>query len=154
MEPSFFADAMLGRLARWLRFLGYDVRYEPAVDDCELVERARSEGRVVLTRDHALVRERKPGSSFLVESDDPSEQLRQVARRFALAADPARPRRCTACNRRLDPIDSADAVRDVPPSVLRLHRTFHRCAGCGRTYWDGSHVARFREHIGRALAPR
>ena len=41
----FFADAMLGRLARWLRMLGYDTAYDKAITDQALIERALVEGR-------------------------------------------------------------------------------------------------------------
>jgi len=84
--PRFLADAMLGRLARWLRILGYDVEYFPGEDD-ELVHQARREGRILLTRDTRLVRRHQLPPHVFIQSDHVMEQLRQVV--ASLRLDPA-----------------------------------------------------------------
>src|SRR5512136_997661 len=83
-DPRFAADAMVGRLARYLRFLGYDTAYRPDVDDAELVRRAREETRIVLTRDRALVRERKASPALVLQSESALGQLREVVERWGL----------------------------------------------------------------------
>jgi hypothetical protein len=151
-EPRFLADSMLGKLARWLRALGGDAAYERALDDAALVERARAEGRVLLTRDRRLLQRRRLARGFLVESDDPSRQLAQIARAFDLRPDPRRRfRRCLECN-----VEMSDAARDdvrdrVPPYVLATQSRFARCPACGRIFWAATHVEEMRRRLDRAL---
>ncbi len=83
--PRFLADAMLGRLARWLRVLGLDTAYDPAVPDSLLVSWARAEERILLTRDRALLAELGPLPALLVGPDAPLLQLREVVAAVGLA---------------------------------------------------------------------
>lgn len=136
---------MLGKLATWLRLLGFDTLYLPDVDDPELAQIARVENRVLLTRDVELTRRR--GLQFvLVESDQVTEQVRQVFRALRLTAHEAFSR-CAECN---VPIEEAsvDAVReDVPAYVLQTHTRFRRCPQCQRVYWRGTHWAQMLAQI-------
>lgn len=154
-RPRFVVDSMLGRLARSLRTLGFDAAYAASFDDEELVRRAFREGRLLLTRDRDLVEEWWLDGVLLLESDDPLEQLRRVARRFGLA-DVARPfTRCTVCNEPLEPAPP-EAVEarigdDVPRRVARGTDDFRRCPSCGKLYWEGSHTRRMRARLDEAL---
>ncbi|MGI6210058.1 MAG: Mut7-C RNAse domain-containing protein, partial [Anaerolineae bacterium] len=77
--PAFIADAMLGKLARWLRLAGYDTIYDAALDDRELARRARESGRILLTRDRELAG-RRGVRAYLVQSEQVQEQLEEVLR--------------------------------------------------------------------------
>jgi len=148
METSFLADAMLGRLARWLRVMGCDVEYFPAVDDAELVERAARAGRLILTRDTLLVRRRGArGNHFFVRGDDYREQVRQVVAAFAI--DPAARflTRCLECNLLLHAVEGVRVAGRVPPYVLATQEAFRECPGCGRLYWRGTHRTRMEEEL-------
>lgn len=150
--PRFAVDAMLGRLARWLRVLGLDASYEPDVADSDLVRRAHDERRWILTRDRALPVEWRVPRIHLVAAEAPLEQLAEVIRAFAL--DPEQLRlfaRCTRCNAPLAEISRAEAAGAVPPRILQTTARFHRCPGCGRVYWEGSHVDRMRRTLERLL---
>jgi hypothetical protein len=127
---------MLGRLARYLRFLGYDTSYRADVEDADLVAEAAREGRVVLTRDRALVLERRVRPALLLTSDATTEQLRAVVDHFGLDWRSKRPARCTLCNEEIVP----------EPGGARW-----RCPVCERVYWEGSHVLRLRARIEDAL---
>src|SRR5215207_8725140 len=81
-SPHFLADAMLGRLARWLRVMGFDTAYDPALTDPALVALARRDGRVLLTRDRRLLRDLRPDLALEVTGDGPLEQLRAVVARL------------------------------------------------------------------------
>jgi len=152
VEPRFLADSMVGKLARWLRALGYDAAYERAMADAELVERAREEGRIILTRDRRLLERRRLESGFLVGPDDPMAQLSQVAHAFDLRLDPDRWfRRCLDCNVPMLPA-AADEVRGrVPAHVLSTQDRFARCPACGRVFWAATHVDGMRRRLERAL---
>jgi uncharacterized protein with PIN domain len=132
---------MLGTLATWLRLLGYDARYCRALDDDALVEQARREGRVLVTRDRELARRRAAGRAVLIRAQDLSRQWVELARALRL-----RPRlgralsRCAVCNRELEPLARAAARPLVPPYVHATRRRFRRCPGCGRVFWRATHL--------------
>ena len=147
-EPRFFADAMLGGLARWLRTLGLDVAYEPALDDAELVAQAAREGRVILTRDRKLVERKLARRHLLIASDEVSEQLRQVLAAFRIEIDPVRVlSRCLRCNVPLVELPVELALPRVPPFVARTQRQFRECPSCRRVFWPATHVARMRQRL-------
>ena len=138
-EPQrLLADAMLGRLARWLRLMGYDTAYDNVSEDRELARRSRAEGRVLLTRDHELAG-RSGLRSLLIESEVLEEQIEQVQ---AALGPPPLPTlsRCSVCNEPLIEATAEQAARLVPPFVSRTQSQFRRCPRCERVYWPGSHV--------------
>jgi uncharacterized protein with PIN domain len=142
-EPCFIADAMLGKLARWLRVLGCDVEYFPAIDDGELVARALRSHRLILTRDTLLVRRRGARTNhFFVKGDHFRDQLRQVVERFAI--DPAGRflTRCLECNAPLTEIEKSAVGDRVPPYVFATQTEFRACPSCGKLYWAGTHRER------------
>ena len=146
------ADAMLGRLAKWLRFAGFDVLYYPHIDDGEIVKIARREERTIITRDsHFLDRRGLPGLIFIT-SDDPAEQLREMQGRldFLHAAPMGR---CSRCNTPLEPVEDKKRVRDqVPPHVYGRLESFSFCPACRRVYWKGSHYKNIRTTLERVLS--
>jgi uncharacterized protein with PIN domain len=150
-NPRFLTDAMLGRLARWLRVLGYDTAYDPTATDPALVSRAAAEGRVLLTRDRRLLRELRPGRALEVRSDAPLEQLRQVIAALTLSAPAELFTRCLICNDVLSPVPEAEREAVVPEASRRLPGPVRRCPRCGRVYWPGSHARRMRAALDRAL---
>ncbi|MBC7222925.1 MAG: Mut7-C RNAse domain-containing protein [Anaerolineae bacterium] len=137
-EPSFLLDGMLGRLARWLRLLGYDAAYEPSLPDAQLARRARAEGRILLTRDRVLAR-RRGVRAVLVREDRLEGQLAQLRRELGLSWQGRRPR-CPACNEPLEPMPRDEAWGLVPPYVFVHHERFDLCPSCERVYWRGTHV--------------
>lgn len=149
------ADAMLGRLARWLRALGRDVVYDERLDDPDLARLARTEQRVLLTRDRALCGERgDPEWCRVVEADRPAGQLRELAAPLGLFRADWRDRlfaRCLVCNRPLVAARCRDVTGDLPPEVRTDPRVrsagFRRCPGCRRVYWEGSHTRRMRRWL-------
>lgn len=148
--PRFLADAMLGRLATWLRVLGYDAEYDGA-GDAALVARARAEDRILLTRDTGLLRRRDLPRHFFVRSDAVRAQLCEVLTGLRLPAQPAAEPRCLRCNVRLDPRSRSEVEGRVPDFVWASHVRFWGCARCGRVYWPGTHRQHMAETI-RSLA--
>jgi len=142
---KFLADAMLGRLAKWLRMLGHDTAYFPQLEDHDLVRIARAEGRMLLTRDRELTR-RKGLRCLLIEGDRFEEQMRQLLRDLDLNVDSPFSR-CARCNTLLRPV-SKEEVRDrVPPYVLHRHRHFSLCPRCDKVYWRGTHWQRMQQRV-------
>lgn len=129
-------DHMLGTLAKWLRFLGYDTAYPDELEDDDVKAMAAREGRTLLTRDRELSA-RVPGA-FFVASDDPDEQLLTVVKAFHLNADDALSR-CSVCNVLIEAVPKEQAKGRVPDGVYARQGDFWRCRQCGRFYWQGSH---------------
>ncbi len=143
--PTFIADAQLGRLARWLRFAGYDTRWRNAWRDAELVALAADEGRIVLSRDRDLLMHRDVEAGCLLRDDDPLRQLADVAARLRLGlAAGARPARCTVCNGALQPAARDHIAAHLPTRAALELDAWWRCSGCTRVYWRGSHWRRLR----------
>ena len=151
-ENRFLADAMLGKLARWLRLLGFDCAYEDRIADAELIRRGVEQQRVILTRDRALPHESWLSGICVVRAEAPFEQLGEVLRRFALAPSVQLFSRCSQCNRDLASAHRADLAGRAPPHILATREHFWECAGCGRVYWEGSHTRRIRQVVERLLA--
>lgn len=149
-EPRFLADVMLGKLARWLRALGYDAACEPEIADAELVRRGIEERRLVLTRDRRLAADWWVEGVLLVESGSPLEQLREVAGAVGLSRERLFTR-CIHCNEPLVPAPAAEVEARLPPALRDRHEAFRACPACRRLYWKGGHVDRMRRAIDEAL---
>ena len=151
-EPRFVADQMLGRLATWLRLLGYDTVHPWDQPDSWVLRVARDEGRIVLTRDGPMAQVRSTPVHF-VRARHAVDQLAEVVRAFGLAIDDARLfTRCARCNQLVEPVDR-DAVIDRLPPAIAADRALalRRCPRCDQIYWRGAHVDRILEHL-RAIA--
>jgi len=140
----FLCDHMLGTLAKWLRFLGYDTVYPGPLEDNALLEQSRKEGRVLLTRDKALAARTDGG--FGIVSDQLEEQLEEVRRAFGITASAALSR-CSVCNAEIVRLPAEEARGQVPEHVLSHHTEFWRCPDCRRVYWKGSHYEALQRQI-------
>ncbi|MHB1357719.1 MAG: Mut7-C RNAse domain-containing protein [Anaerolineae bacterium] len=145
----FIADAMLGRLARWLRFLGYDTLYDPSWDDAHLMRLARAEDRVLLTRDYELA-ERFGANIILVANERLDEQLKHL--QHELSINRGNEPRCPICNSPLRPISKEEAWGEVPLYAYIDNVTFNQCLNCGRYYWPGSQWKRIRDSLSTTLS--
>jgi len=145
----FVADAMLGKLVRWLRILGYDTLYDPSLEDHHLIELADTTGRVLLTADRELMRYRR-AEKFLILSEGWREQLREVIRAYP-PPDEGLFSRCLECNSPLEEVER-EAVRGrVPPHVYEEQREFARCPHCDKIYWRGTHYERVHRQLEEIL---
>ncbi|WP_328189741.1 Mut7-C RNAse domain-containing protein [Marinobacter sp. OP 3.4] len=145
--PRFAVDAMLGRLARWLRALGFDTTYSPDIDDHDLVALANREQRILLTRDQHLITFLRPDQGLLLRTGRPLVQLDRVARAFGLSPTDDLFNRCLMCNSRLRAATTNEIATRVPERPRTLPGPFLACPGCGRIYWPGSHVRRMRREL-------
>ncbi len=138
-EIRFVADAHLGKLARRLRLLGFDTLLAPHPQDAELVEMARRERRILLTRDRALLMHAALTHGCYIRPRGIAEQLAYVVERLDLCRSIRPFTRCMVCNGLLAPVSRDAVLRLLPPAVCRDQERFWRCGGCRRVYWQGSH---------------
>ena len=147
----FAADRMLGKLAKWLRILGYDTLYSRTLSNDRFLALA-DEGRILLSRNTRLVGKMAPDGLIFVEANDPKMQLQGLIGFLGLKPDPDKFfSRCTVCNGLLEPVEPEDVVGKVPDHIWTGHNRFSECTTCGRVYWPGSHLTRSRREIRRLL---
>lgn len=136
-EDIFLADAMLGKLARWIRICGFDTCYaDSAMSDSDILDEAAKSGRVVITRDRELFI--RSAHSFLIRSDRSDEQLLEFFRKYS--PQPSKFfTRCTVCNGILDPVIHPYDGLTVPESVALRRLNVYVCRSCRKIYWNGTH---------------
>lgn len=147
-EVKFVVDGMLGTLAKWLRLLGYDTIYLQNTPDDVILEKAREERRILLTRDTRLLErraiKRKVVTGLFIEVGSLEKQIFQVVRKFGL--ETKRPF-CTICNLPLEEVTKETVREKVAPYVFRTQQLFSVCPSCRRYYWAGTHWERIVERI-------
>ena len=145
-DIRFVAENTLGKLAKWLRMLGFDTLYERG----SLPERRLEAGRIRLTRTRCIANRCAPDRVIFITSDLYSEQIRQVVATLGLTQADIDPfTRCIRCNAPIESIDKSSVFGQVPDYIWETQDTFSRCPRCNRVYWPGSHTAqslvRFRD---------
>ncbi len=151
-EARFLADSMLGKLARWLRILGFDCAHEEEIPDAQLVRRAIDERRTLLTRDRALPDEWRVAGIYVVRAEQTYDQLAEVLRRFEISDAVRLFRRCSRCNARLEVVRPEEVADRVPPDVVARQQELRQCGECRRVYWEGSHTRRMQGVVERLIA--
>lgn len=139
---KFLVDGMLGKLARWLRLLGYNVEYLNNFQDKQLIEEAKKENSILLTSDIQLYRlaNARGIDTYLVEGKTEAEKLARVSKRFEIKLDiNSRTSRCTTCNSALKPVSKKQIKGKIPERTLKAYAEFWRCINpkCGKIYWPG-----------------
>jgi uncharacterized protein with PIN domain/sulfur carrier protein ThiS len=159
-DPRFVLDGHLGKLARYLRLLGFDALYETDPGDAELARVSVAERRILLTRDRGLLKRREITHGYAVRGDDPRRQLAEVVARFDLVGLFAPFSRCTACNGLAEPIERDQVADRLPPAVREAGLAIWSCGSCRKLYWRGPHARRLEQLVaslageGREGAPR
>ncbi len=144
---------MLGKLTRWLRLLGYDVKYSRSLNDEQLIEIAKRESRILLTRDLKLYRQATVQriNSFFVERTTEAKKLASLAKRFNLKLDfNVTVSRCPKCNARIKPVAKEEIADKVPETTASYYDEFWRCSNCEKIYWQGAHWKRINKTLEEA----
>ncbi len=134
----FVLDVHLGRLAAYLRMLGFDTTYRNSASDRELAGLAQREDAILVTRDRYLLMRSEVVRGYWVRSSNPKSQLLELSVRFDLASSMKPFTRCMSCNGSLE-IVAPESVRQSLPPRVREKREFRRCSACGKVYWEGTH---------------
>ncbi len=149
-QVKFVADGMLGKLTRWLRMLGYDIKYSSFLDDKQLIQIAKTEHRILLTRDIELYQQcmTQGVTVFVVEGTTKAEKLTNLAKRFNLNLEiDVTISRCPKCNTKIKPILKDQVVSKVPKRTLSNYDKFWACSSCEQIYWQGAHWKRIKKTL-------
>ena len=151
MEIKFIVDNNVGKLAKWLRIMGYDATLFSGEDDGRMVKVALAQNRVILTKDREVMKRRLVTSgklrAVLIESDDIEAQLHQVVEAFNLDYHFSPFSICLECNQHLVEKDKDTARELVPPHVFKTQRLYMECPSCHRIYWRGTHWQAMNEEL-------
>jgi len=140
---KFLADENVGRLAKWLRILGYDAAYYSPISDDELIMRARAEGRIILTKDTGIATRPYLDNCIFIQSSRYLEQLQQVMQACGLTVrEEALFGRCLECNVEVTPVPKESVEAQVPAYTFRTQPRFFRCPQCQKLFWPGTHTQR------------
>lgn len=151
LPPRFIVDTHLGKLAAYLRLLGFDTLYDNEYKDEELASISSQDQRILLTRDRGLLKRKIITSGFCPVQDDPEDQLRAVIHRFGLSNQIRPFSRCLRCNNLLLPIDKKRVAGRVPDQSFQAYDEYWLCQGCSQVYWKGTHYDYMEAFIQRVL---
>ena len=135
----FIVDCMLGKLAKWLKILGFEALFFSKIEDDELLTIARKEGRILLTKDTGLIQQAKDVETLFLESEEWQEQVQQVLEHFNLREKVNPHTRCIDCNVVLKNLPKKNAKNLVSAFVFDKADSFALCPNCGRVFWQGTH---------------
>jgi len=152
-EPIFFVDAMLGNIARKLRLLGYDSQYFSDIDDEKLIDSAKKEKRIIISKDEELIKKaQKLGmrSIYITKEEEVEEFLEIInsvnLKKIQINGNIAR---CTKCNSLTESVDREIIKERIPQGVLKLNDKFWICKYCNQIYWEGTHIKNLQEFVGK-----
>ncbi len=148
-EIKFVADVMLGKLSQYLLISGFDCEYRKKFPDKQLVQFARSEQRIVLTRDIQLVETLiKNDKVSLLKETELKEQLHRLKEEYNLRFLAKNLfSRCLDCNRKLRTVPKQSVQTEVPEESFRWLDTFYRCPECGSVFWKGTHYQAIKKRL-------
>jgi len=147
-RTRFILDTNLGKLVRYLRLLGFDTLYNTDWHDAELAKiAAAGNKRILLTRDHGLLKRKQVSHGYFVRNDQPEMQVREVLSRFDLYQAIKPFSRCMQCNGLIRPVEKTQVIDRLPRRVAEVFDQFSECEYCGRVYWQGSHY----DHMQRII---
>jgi uncharacterized protein with PIN domain len=150
-HPRFVLDIHLGRLAAYLRMLGFDAIYRNDFEDEQLADLSRNEERILLTKDRGLLKRSVITRGYCVRATEPRKQILELLQRFDLFGLVTPFSRCMHCNGRLQPVSKQDVLDQLLPDTRSTYDEFSRCVRCERIYWKGSHYERMKSFVHRLL---
>jgi len=151
-DATFILDVHLGRLAAYLRMLGFDTLYQNYCDDDVLAHISSNERRILLTRDVGLLKRSIVIYGYFVRQTIPIDQLEEVIYRYDLSSKLEPFKRCIRCNGLLELVPKAAIAGEVPENIATAYETFQRCRSCRQIYWKGTHFQRMQSLTERLLA--
>lgn len=148
---KFILDVHLGKLAKFLRLTGFDSIYNNQQDDKKIIQLAKQDKRIILTRDIGILKHKDVTHGYYVRSDDPKKQLLEIIQRFDLK-DSVKPfTRCLECNGLLKHVDKNTIINQLDHAANKYYKTFYMCNYCKKIYWKGSHYNDMIEFLKKTL---
>lgn len=144
--PRFVVDKMLGKLAKWLRILGYDTFYKNKISNATLLSIANSDNKILITRNHFFKKSKHQIKIIFITKDNLKDQLLELNNKIKLSTDKLFTR-CPICNRKITEIEKEYVKDIVPEYVYQNQDRFFQCLLCGKVYWAGTHLENAKKFI-------
>lgn len=144
-NTKFVLDVHLGKLARFLRLLGFDTLYQNNYSDPQIIEISVSNKRIILTRDLGILKNEKVTRGYWLRSQDSKQQLYEVLKKFDLYSKIDIFSRCMACNGTIKRIKKENVLSLLEPKTLIFYTKFFQCCSCRKVYWEGSHYKKLKK---------
>lgn len=151
-NTKFVLDVHLGKLARYLRMLGFDAFYRNDYNDTQIVEISVADNRIILTRDQGLLKNAAVTHGYWLRSTQPRKQVCEVLQRFDLHAQIRPFHRCMLCNGKIETVRREDVQHQLSQETLQYFDEFYRCRACGHVYWRGSHFEKMSRFVSEMMA--
>lgn len=152
MADRFVVDTTVGKLAKWLRALGFDTVMYPGRDLHRLVQLSQRENRVILTRNRQLEAKLFLGNILILKENEVDRQIAAVIGTMKIPVVSHRfLSRCLQCNELLETVPREGVEGKVPEFVFHSHEAFHRCPACQKIYWEGTHPTNMKRRIERII---
>lgn len=151
-DPRFILDVHLGKLAKYLRIIGFDTIYRSDYMDLEIIQLANQENRIILTRDLGILRNGSVRFGYFIRSAEPKEQIKEVIYTFGLKTKAHPFSRCSLCNSEVVEVEKEKVLSSLNQNTKKYYHKFFRCTGCGQIYWEGSHFDRMVNFINGNLS--
>lgn len=143
----FILDVHLGKLAKYMRMLGFDSRYDNRYEDEEISLQAYVENRVLLTRDIGLLKRRNVIRGYWLRSQQPKKQLQEILIHFDLVNNLRPLSRCMKCNGNIERANKGKIYDQLLPDTRQHFNQFYQCTNCGKIYWKGSHFDKIMNFV-------
>lgn len=144
---KFVLTKELGKLAKWLRILGFDTEYFKQDNSSSLIIQALRDERIILTRNRRLL-QTKGIKVILVEKEKIKEQIKEILNTLQINLNPEMMfTRCIICNVELLSIEKEKVKEQVPEYVFKTQKEFITCPKCRRIYWSGTHWGNVRQML-------
>ncbi|CAM2839822.1 Uncharacterized conserved protein [Legionella steigerwaltii] len=150
-KMRFILDVHLGKLAKYLRLLGFDVIYENNLTDEAIIKCSKNEHRIVLTRDIGILKNKTITHGHWMHHTDPEQQVEEVLHQFQLKKQCHPFTRCLSCNGQLKNIEKDKVSADIPKLAQKYYETFMLCESCKKVYWEGSHYNKLKKWVENIL---
>lgn len=151
-KTRFILDVHLGKLAKYLRLLGFNVVYDNHFSDATIAMQSQSENRIVLTRDIGLLKHKKISHGYWIRNHDPIKQVKEILKRFDLYQQCKPFTRCIECNGLLETANKSDIIENLPPLTSKYYQNFMRCNTCQKIYWQGNHYQKLRNLVNKFIS--
>jgi len=149
LDPSFVLDVHLGKLAAYLRMLGFDTLYHNDYDDPTLATISANEQRILLTCDRQLLMRKIVTAGYYVRAREPYEQILEVLSRFNMANQQKPFSRCMNCNGKTHAVEKQEISARLPAETKKYYSKFYQCEDCNKIYWEGSHYIKMQRMISK-----
>ncbi len=150
-EMTFFVDAMLGNIAKKLRLLGYDSKYFSDIDDEQLIDTAKKEDRIIISKDENLIKKaKKLGMKpvFIMKNNEMDQFLEIISQlNLNISQINGDTARCPKCNSDTESVDKESIKETIPQMIYQINLKFWKCSACDQIYWEGTHIKNLQKFL-------